>query len=428
MSLCVLVQEEDRIIIGADSREAIKINGELYATGRSVEKIRVIGDKVIFSTGNSFVASSILDEFQTSGNFSIENLERIKDRHVTKFINEHGDRYFQSGYDESQVVGLVVCCHQKGKSMVYAMSSQNSEVFKSIGDTIRLADGSRSDVALGVLKKYESNHQNADMIEAYEHVYNSLADEGIGGTLTIFVLDGAGIKFATRPIIDSRDIKMAAADLWWTREHGLIIEREDHVSKVTMNSDEMKWEVNGVKRLHYDAIENRLKFGGTLEAADGIFSGNLSAVGGTFKGALQAASGTFTGNLSAAGGTFTGTLVGVDGTFSGTIQASTIIGGFISGTAISGGSISIGDGRFAVNNAGNLTATGANLSGGSLTGAANINVSQSVTIGSKLFINPISFTAGIDLGGGIEVYHDPATRALHLRASGGIYANGKKID
>lgn len=174
-----------------------------------------------------------------------------------------------------------------------------------------------------------------------------------------------------------------------TREAGLIIEREDHRSKLTLNSDTMDWQVNGQSALHYDAQANRLKFTGTLEGVDGVFSGSLSAAtgtfagdltaaggtfrgalqaasgsftgelvaatgsfsgdlnaaGGTFRGALQAASGTFsgnlsavggtfTGNLSAAGGTFTGTLVGVDGNFSGAITASTISGGTITGALI----------------------------------------------------------------------------------------------
>jgi hypothetical protein len=73
-----------------------------------------------------------------------------------------------------------------------------------------------------------------------------------------------------------------------TRTEGLIVEKEDHSSKVTLNSDELKWEVGGVKRLHYDAVADKLKFGGTLEAADGIFSGTISAsdiIGGTIEGA-----------------------------------------------------------------------------------------------------------------------------------------------
>lgn len=132
-----------------------------------------------------------------------------------------------------------------------------------------------------------------------------------------------------------------------TRTEGLIIEREDHKSKVILNSDKLSFQANGQDRLYFDPVAGKYKFIGTLEATDGVFSGNLQAAGGTFTGTLQgvdgtftgrlqAASGTFTGNLQAAGGTFTGTLVGVDGTFSGTIQAATIIGTDIRGSNIIG--------------------------------------------------------------------------------------------
>lgn len=141
-----------------------------------------------------------------------------------------------------------------------------------------------------------------------------------------------------------------------SRTEGMVVEREDHKSKLTLNSDVMDWQVNGQSSLYYDAHANRLKFTGHLEAASGTFSGNLQAAGGTFtgtlvgvdgtfSGTLQAAKGTFSGDLQAAGGTFTGTLRGVDGTFSGTITASTITGGTITGatlrTATSGQRIEI---------------------------------------------------------------------------------------
>lgn len=118
------------------------------------------------------------------------------------------------------------------------------------------------------------------------------------------------------------------------RFSGIKIQRDDGKSDLTLNSDVMDWRVDGTSQLYYDALANRIKFSGTLEAADGIFSGDLSAVGGTFTGTLQGVDGIFTGDLEAVGGTFTGTLVGVDGDFSGTITASQFIGGEVIGAVI----------------------------------------------------------------------------------------------
>lgn len=146
-----------------------------------------------------------------------------------------------------------------------------------------------------------------------------------------------------------------------TKEDGFTVERTDNLAKSIWNADEFTFWVEDEKAFWLDIPSRRLKFHGTLDGVDGIFSGrleaatgtfsgDLSAAGGTFKGDLQAAGGTFSGDLSAAGGTFsgdlsaaggtfTGTLQGVDGTFSGTITASTIMGGFIQGTSITGGTI-----------------------------------------------------------------------------------------
>lgn len=121
-----------------------------------------------------------------------------------------------------------------------------------------------------------------------------------------------------------------------TRTEGLTIEREDHLSKVILNSDKMSFQANGQDAIYFDIPSRRYKFNGTLEATNGVFTGTLQGVDGTFTGNLSAAGGTFKGNLSAAGGTFTGTLVGVDGTFSGTLQAATINGGTINGSTIVG--------------------------------------------------------------------------------------------
>ncbi|WP_340388501.1 polymer-forming cytoskeletal protein [Paenibacillus sp. FSL E2-0151] len=121
-----------------------------------------------------------------------------------------------------------------------------------------------------------------------------------------------------------------------TRTEGLTIEREDHASKVILNSDKMSFQADGQDAIYFDIPSRRYKFNGTLEATDGVFTGTLQGVDGTFTGNLSAAGGTFKGNLQAAGGTFTGTLVGVDGTFSGTIEAAIIKGSEINGSTIIG--------------------------------------------------------------------------------------------
>jgi len=69
------------------------------------------------------------------------------------------------------------------------------------------------------------------------------------------------------------------------------------------------------------------------------------------------------GKLEGCDGEFSGKITATDSEFSGSISSSTITGGTISGGTITGGSINIGDGKFVVDDKGNLTASSGSFSG-----------------------------------------------------------------
>jgi hypothetical protein len=90
-----------------------------------------------------------------------------------------------------------------------------------------------------------------------------------------------------------------------TRTEGLTIEREDHASKVILNSDEMSFWADGQRAIWFDIWSRRYKFTGTLEASE-IIGGTV--IGGTIEG------GTITGS-EVNGGTITGSLVRTSASF-----------------------------------------------------------------------------------------------------------------
>lgn len=112
-----------------------------------------------------------------------------------------------------------------------------------------------------------------------------------------------------------------------TRENGLIVEREDHKSKLTLNSDVMDWQVDGVSSLHYDSLANRLKFTGTLEGVDGEFTGTIKT------NQLIAGSALITGNLIA-DGTITAAEIAAGAVISDKIAAGAVIADKIAAGAI----------------------------------------------------------------------------------------------
>lgn len=115
-----------------------------------------------------------------------------------------------------------------------------------------------------------------------------------------------------------------------TRTEGLIIEREDHKSKVILNSDKLSFQADGQDKLYFDPVAGKYKFIGTLEASDGVFSGTVS--GGRIIGGSIQIGNSFSVNES-------GHMVAVGGEFSGTITAAVITGGQINGGTINGSTI-----------------------------------------------------------------------------------------
>lgn len=204
---------------------------------------------------------------------------------------------------------------------------------------------------------------------------------------------------------------------------GVVIERYDKLAKSIFNADEFRMQKgngNGsyTDSLYFDPINQQYEFTGVVRA--GQFIGGSIQIGSNF-------SVNNSGHMRAVGAEFSGT---------------------ITGSAFIGGSITIGEGNnvfkadtsgiwagnsifatapFKVGMNGKLTATGADLSGGNITGAANIAVSSNMSIGGRLTMNTASFFSELILASGVMLYADPASASLQIYAGGGVYANGVQI-
>ncbi|MDF9845169.1 MULTISPECIES: hypothetical protein [unclassified Paenibacillus] len=118
-----------------------------------------------------------------------------------------------------------------------------------------------------------------------------------------------------------------------TRFAGIKVQRSDGKSDLTLNSDIMDWRVDGVSQLYYDALANRIKFSGRLEAAEGVFTGKLQG------GEIEIGSGDnvfkandwgfWSGDQTYADAPFkvdmTGHMTATDAFIQGTIQSSEIL-------------------------------------------------------------------------------------------------------
>ncbi|WP_054939068.1 hypothetical protein [Paenibacillus ihuae] len=124
-----------------------------------------------------------------------------------------------------------------------------------------------------------------------------------------------------------------------TRFAGIKVQRSDGKSDLTLNSDIMEWRVDGVSQLYYDALANRIKFSGTLEGVDGIFTGTLQGgniIIGSGDNVFKADDwGIWLGDDTYADAPFkvdmAGHLTATDAFIKGVIQSSAINGGTVTG-------------------------------------------------------------------------------------------------
>jgi len=132
-----------------------------------------------------------------------------------------------------------------------------------------------------------------------------------------------------------------------TDDEGLVVERSDHKSKITLNSDTMRWDVDGSAALEYDALAGKLKFRGDIIMEGGSISwSDVNAPTPDDVGALPADSprltwigptGIYTGTINA-NQINTESLSAISANL-GTVTAGQIIGVSINSAVITGSTI-----------------------------------------------------------------------------------------
>ncbi|MGG4552614.1 hypothetical protein [Paenibacillus humicus] len=192
-----------------------------------------------------------------------------------------------------------------------------------------------------------------------------------------------------------------------SRTDGIVVQREDQLSKAVFNSDELSFYANGQRALWFDLPNRKFKFSGTLEGVDGRFTGTIE--GGSFIGGNIQIGNNFNVNNA-------GIMTAVDGNFRGNITASTITGGQINGTDITGVTVT-----------GSTISTRSGNSKGIVlnSGWADLQVYSGVSgIGLTFAIEDLANDAGLWFARDGRIR---AGRAIHLDAPNGVFVNGVQI-
>lgn len=130
----------------------------------------------------------------------------------------------------------------------------------------------------------------------------------------------------------------------------------------------------------------------------------------TKSGKLYAANGEFVGNIEAKSGTIGGFTIDANKLYGeGLIEGGTLKGAEIEAGTITGGII-----------------TGARVEGAEIVGGT-IDVETDVYVGQKIHLNGSSYTAGIVFMDGIEMFHDPASKAVFISTPGNVVLKGTDV-
>ncbi|MCL6457890.1 MAG: hypothetical protein K6T85_07780 [Gorillibacterium sp.] len=225
--------------MSADSRESIFDNGDHLATGEQVKKIHQVGDKVIFTAGSGVVTTDIVHDFTQANDQSIENLRSIAIKHVNLFVQQYGKGYLGK---KTHTADLLVGFFEDGKSVLYVMSSEDGfqlQRNECHNRTDIICCGVRVDEAMEYYNNYKLNN---DVVDMYKGLYKSLANEEIGGELTLYMLNTQGIRETKYPIIDSREIRIYEPSKALSNADKIAIQKGDGsggnwVDVISMDSD-----------------------------------------------------------------------------------------------------------------------------------------------------------------------------------------------
>jgi hypothetical protein len=192
------------MIMAADSRGCIEHNGQYFASTEDFQKINKIGDKIVFGSGSALVVTNIIDRYKKTSDQSIQSLQNIAKQEVKNFKSEFKD----VDLGNTRHAELIVGCIENGTSVVYSISSyEDFRILRVEGDNHNntIALGTHRDKAMELANKLQNSMHPVEM---YKYIYNLLADEQMGGTLTLYALNKYGVfRFEQHKIIDSKPLK-----------------------------------------------------------------------------------------------------------------------------------------------------------------------------------------------------------------------------
>lgn len=409
MSLCFILQTKNEIYIAADSRVSAEINGKKYRWHDNYSKIVQIDNYVIFKGGSAGVLDKIIDRFKDIDKKDLITLQQLSINEYERFVKNEGKNFKPYKNTNKMTVSIIVSTIENNNPVAYFISDANNfDILRiKLPNNKNMQDitlGVKSDEARDIYMSCTFDFESFDNVfNNYRKIYEGVTGVEIGGTLTVY-------RVSKNEIIN--------------KSCGLMNQKYvNELSEYLLNKYCHKME-----NLYYRFLANCT----SLKIHDVNILDELNTIKGDFLSENSVGIGKLKLNelYVGAGG------IRLDS--SATISWGQVSNQpFIPSTASHVGALS----TLWANGLNSLptyitstkitstTIESPSIIGGSITSNTSINVGTNVYIGSKLFMNPDSFSSDIVFtSGGVKIYGDPGGNSLTLSAPGGVWAGSQRLD
>ena len=177
MSSCLILYQNDKLYMSADTSACAKVDNDLIRVANDARKIKIIGDKIVFTSGNFILCNKCFDYLENI--IDKENFSYLLSKYLKNILNKNNK------YDLEVMIGFI----ENNKIEIDQISSYNNyDVIKHYGNNLGvgvLTSGTHNKE----LNNYVYKNFNSNIINLYKKAYQSINDDFVGGDMLLYYLD-----------------------------------------------------------------------------------------------------------------------------------------------------------------------------------------------------------------------------------------------
>ncbi|QCT01384.1 hypothetical protein E6C60_0662 [Paenibacillus algicola] len=180
MSNATIIQGRNEIYIGSDTATSVEIDGVLYRQDTNAVKLYQVDNMIIFCSGTLTYCYYVMEQFQQ---LKVRGTDQLRQLIIRTYAGQN--------------IEIIVCEHNGDQTVIHQLSAYND--FVPVIHSNIPADGLNL-LTAGIKTKESYEIASSDLLEGqplketYKKVFDSIAFEGIGGTLSVYRVNKSGVN------------------------------------------------------------------------------------------------------------------------------------------------------------------------------------------------------------------------------------------